>query len=198
MRHRYMAGSRPLRLMVLVAVSAAMCIGIFAAAASARYQANSVVPVFCTSDTIPANTELSVRLRWGVSNKGQLDGFLAAQKMTWAVYASDRTTLLASSVPTSPEFGDTSSWSPYGEMTADITTKTGVVKRQKFTYSDYQQATGVTVGLGQTVVIVYELSANAPTDDGFGWKFTAPGVLSSTTVSSTNPAACTVTGVTPQ
>ena len=189
-----MAGSR-LRLMALIAVAAAMGIGIFATAASAAFRANSVVPVFCSNDTIPANTELSVRLRWGVSNKGQLDGFMAAQKLTWAIYTSDGSTLLASSAPTSPEYGDTTSWSAYGQEVGTITTKTGAVQKQKFTYSDYLQATGYTVALGETVILTYELSANAPTDDGFGWKFTAAGVLASTTVSSTNPAACRVTGV---
>jgi hypothetical protein len=47
-----------------------------------------------------------------------------------------------------------------------------------------------------TVIVVYELSANAPTDDGFGGKFLAPGVLSSTTLTS-SPAACRVTGFVP-
>ena len=60
------------------------------------------------------------------------------------------------------------------------------VKRS--TYSDYRQATGVTVGLNQTVIVAYELSANAPTDDGFGWKFLAPGVI-------TSGNSCRVTGV---
>jgi hypothetical protein len=190
MRHRFIAGSRLLRHMVLVGVSAAICVGIFAAAASARYQANSVVPVFCSNDTIPAGTELNVRLRWAVSNRGQMDAFLAAQKMTWTVSASDGTTVLASSAPTNPEYGDTTSWSAPAQTVGTITDKNGVVKKQKFTYSDWQQATGVTVGLGETVIVAYELSANAPTDDGFGWKFLEPGVLASGNT-------CTVTGVTP-
>jgi hypothetical protein len=190
MRDRFMAGLRLLRLNVLLAVSLAGCVGIFAAAASARYQANSVVPVFCTADQIPENTQLSVRLRWGVSNSGQMAGFLAAQKMTWTVYASDGTTVLATSAPTNPEYGDTTSWSAPAQEVGTITTKTGAVKKQKFTYSDYQQATGVTVGLGETVIVAYELSANAPTDDGFGWKFLEPGTISS-------GSSCTVTGVTP-
>ena len=134
------------------------------------------MPVFCTSDTIPANTQLTLRLRWGVSNLGQLNGFLGAQKLTWTVYAADGTTVLATSAPPNPEFGDTTSWSAAGQEEAMITTKNGTVKKQKFTYSDYRQATGVTVGLNQTVIVAYELSANAPTDDGFGWKFLEPGV----------------------
>ena len=69
-----------------------------------------------------------------------------------------------------------------------ITTKTGAVKRQKFTYSDYRQATGVTVGLNQTVIVAYELSANAPTDDVLGLKFLEPGVIASGN-------SCSVTGV---
>ena len=188
MRHRFRAGSSLLRLKVLVAVSLAVSVGVFAAAASARFQANSVVPVFCTSDTIPANTELSLRLRWAVSNKGQLDRFLSAQKLTWTVYASDGTTVLRSSAPTNPEFGDTTSWSAAGQMEGTITTKTGAVQKQKFTYSDYQQATGYTVGLNETVIVAYELSANAPTDDGFGYKFLAAGVIASGNT-------CSVTGV---
>ena len=75
-----------------------------------------------------------------------------------------------------------------GSRVGTITDKNGVVKKQKFTYSDYRQATGVTVGLNQTVIVAYELSANAPTDDGFGWKFLAPGVISSGN-------SCRVTGV---
>jgi hypothetical protein len=194
MRYRVPAGRRSLRLKRgLVLVSAVLCFGVVAAAATAGFRANSVVPVFCTSDTIPANTELSVRLRWGVSNNGQMNGqngFLQVQKMTWTVFAADGTTVLASSAPTSPEFGDIRSWSPSAEEVGTITTKTGAVKKQKFTYSDYQQQTGVIVGLNQTVVIAYELSANAPTDDGFGWKFLDPGVISSGNT-------CRVTGVTP-
>jgi hypothetical protein len=104
-------------------------------------------------------------------------GFLKAQKMTWTVFAADGTTVLASSATTSPEFGDTSSWSPAGQEVGTITTKTGAVQKQKFTYSDYRQSTGVIVGLNQTVIVAYDLSANAPTDDGFGWKFLEPGTI---------------------
>jgi len=168
--------------------AAIVCLGIFTAAAPARFQADSVVPVFCTSDTIPANTQLSVRLRWGVSNYGQMSQFLKAQKMTWTVYAADGTTALATSAAPSPEFGDIRSWTDAGEEVGTITDKNGVVKKQKFTYSDYRQATGVTVGLNQTVIVAYELSANGPTDDGFGWKFLDPGVISSGN-------SCRVTGV---
>ena len=188
MRHRLRARPRLARRAALALIAAIVCLGIFAAAAPAKFQADSVVPVFCTSDTIPANTQLTVRLRWGVSNSGQMSGFLRAQKMTWTVYAADGTTVLASSAAPSPEFGDTSSWSPAGQEVGTITDKNGVVKKQKFTYSDYWQATGVTVGLNQTVIVAYELSANAPTDDGFGWKFLAPGVISSGN-------SCRVTGV---
>lgn len=190
MRHRVMAGSRLLRFTVLTSSVALMCVGLFATAAAARFQPNSVVPVFCTNDTIPAGTQLSLRLRWAVSNRGQMEGFLDAQKMTWTVYASDGATVLASSAPPSPEFGDRTSWSAPGETIGTITDKNGQTKKQKFVYSDWQQATGVTVGLGETVVVAYELSANAPTDDGFGWKFLEPGVISS-------GSSCTVTGVTP-
>lgn len=123
-----------------------------------------------------------------MSNSGQLSNFLAAQKLTWTIFASDGTTVLATSAPPNPEYGDTTSWSPAGQEEGMITTKTGAVKRQKFTYSDYRQATGVTVGLNQTVIVAYELSANAPTDDGFGWKFLEPGVISS-------GSTCRVTGV---
>jgi hypothetical protein len=55
-----------------------------------------------------------------------------------------------------------------GQEVGTITTKTGAVQKQKFTYSDYRQSTGVIVGLNQTVIVAYDLSANAPTDDGFG------------------------------
>ena len=188
MRHTRGARPRSARRAALASVAAIVCLGVFAAAAPARFQADSVVPVFCTSDTIPANTQLTVRLRWAVSNNGQMSGFLQAQKMTWTVYAADGTTVLASSAAPSPEFGDTSSWSPTGQETGTITDKNGVVKKQKFTYSDYRQATGVTVGLNQTVIVAYELSANAPTDDGFGWKFLEPGVIAS-------GSSCRVTGV---
>ena len=191
MRHRVMAGSRLLRLTVLTCSIALVCVGLFATVAAAQHQANSVVPVFCTNDTIPANTELSLRLRWAVSNRGQMEGFLDAQKMTWTVYASDGTTVLGSSAPPSPEFGDRTSWSATGETVGTITDKNGQTKKQKFVFSDYRQATGVTVGLNQTVIVAFELSANAPTDDGFGWKFLEPGVLSS-------GSSCRVTGVTPQ
>jgi hypothetical protein len=190
MRNRFVTGSRLLRFALVVAVAAALFASVFGSAALARFQANSVVPVFCTSDTIPANTELSVRLRWAVSNKGQMDRFLVAQKMTWTVYASDGTTVLASSAPTNPEYGDTTSWSAQGQTEGTITDKWGAVKKQKFVYSDYQQATSVTVGLNETVIVAYELSANAPTDDGFGWKFLEPGVIAS-------GSSCMVTGVTP-
>jgi hypothetical protein len=191
MRQILMAGSRLLRLTVLSCSMALVCVGLFATAAAARFQPDSVVPVFCTSDTIPANTQLNLRLRWAVSNRGQMDGFLDAQKMTWTVYASDGTTVLASSAPPSPEFGDRTSWSAIGETVGTITDKNGQTKKQKFVFSDYRQATGVTVGLDQTVIVAFELSANAPTDDGFGWKFLEPGVISS-------GSSCTVTGVTPQ
>lgn len=184
---RHTRGARP-RSAALAFVATMVCLGIFAAAAPARFQADSVVPVFCTSDTIPANTQLTVRLRWAVSNSGQMSAFLKAQKMTWTVYAADGTTVLATSAPPSPEFGDTSSWSPTGQEIGTITDKNGVVKKQKFSYSDYRQATGVVVGLNQTVIVAYELSANAPTDDGFGWKFLEPGVIAS-------GSSCTVTGV---
>jgi len=188
MRHTLGARPRSARRAALAFVATIICLGVFAAAAPARFQADSVVPVFCTSDTIPANTQLSVRLRWGVSNNGQMSGFLKAQKMTWTVYAADGTTVLATSAAPSPEFGDIRSWSPAGQDEALITDRNGVTKKQKFTYSDYRQATGVTVGLNQTVIVAYELSANAPTDDGFGWKFLAPGVISS-------GSSCRVTGV---
>jgi hypothetical protein len=188
MRHTRHAGPRSTRPVVLIVLSATLLVGIFATTASAKFQPDSVVPVFCTSDTIPANTQLTLRLRWAVSNIGQMNGFLAAQKLTWTIYAADGATILATSAPPSPEFGDTTSWSPLGQEEGTITTKTGAVKKQKFTFSDYRQATGVTVGLNQTVIVAYELSANAPTDDGFGWKFLEPGVITSGT-------SCRVTGV---
>jgi len=193
-----MTGSRLFRFVIASCVLVGVCVGLLASVASARDQLNSVVPLFCSNDRIPANTELSVRIRWAVSNKGQLSGFLSAQKLSWAVYTADGATLLAHSAPTNPEFGDTGSWSAPGQTVGSVTNKAGDTKTQKFTYSDYQQATGVTVGDGVTVIVVYELSANAPTDDGFGWKFLAPGVLTSTTLTSSNPAACRVTGFIPQ
>ena len=186
MRHSVTHGRRQAGAIIALALMAGFAV--FGTAAEARFQPNSVVPVFCSSDTIPGGTTLSVRLRWAVSNRGQMDGFLSAQKMTWTVYAADGQTALASSAPTSPEFGDRTSWSPVGETVGTITDKNGVVKKQKFVFSDYLQSTGVTVGVDETVIVAYDLSANAPTDDGFGWKFLAPGTISS-------GDSCTVTGV---
>ena len=79
---------------------------------------------------------------------------------------------------------------PSEKRRATITTKTGAVKKQKFVYSDYQQATGVTVGLDETVIIAFDLSANAATDDGFGYKNLEPGTISS-------GSSCSVEGVAP-
>ena len=55
MRHRLRARPRLARRAALASIAAIVCLGIFAAAAPAKFQADSVVPVFCTSDTIPAN-----------------------------------------------------------------------------------------------------------------------------------------------
>jgi hypothetical protein len=46
-----------LKVKVLVALTAAVCLGVLATGASAQFRANSVVPLFCTSDTIPAGAE---------------------------------------------------------------------------------------------------------------------------------------------
>ena len=55
-------------------------------------------------------------------------------------------------------------------------------------YTDYLSATGVVVGLNQSVTVSYVLTANSKTDDGFGYKFNAYDTIASGT-------SCTVTGV---
>lgn len=99
MRRGLMTGARLFRFVVVSAVLVGMCVGLLVSGASAKDQLNSVVPLFCSNDRIPANSELTVRLRWAVSNKGQLSGFLSAQKLTWAVYTADGATLLGSRLP---------------------------------------------------------------------------------------------------
>ena len=69
-----------------VVLGVAVCaFAAIASGASARYQVNSVVPVFCSSDTIPAGSELKLRMRWVVRNTGQADKFRSSQKLTWTV-----------------------------------------------------------------------------------------------------------------
>ena len=84
-----------LRLAGLLTLLAAVSIGVLAGGASARFQSNSVVPLFCTNDQIPANTELKLRIRWAVKNAAQIRQFLNSQKLTCTVKTGDGATVLA-------------------------------------------------------------------------------------------------------
>jgi hypothetical protein len=174
-----------LRLTVLVAVSAAVCAGVLATGASARFQQNSVVPLFCTNDTIPGGTELKLRMRWVVRNVGQIDKFLGGQKLAWTVTSSDGT-VLASRVPTNPEYGDLTYWSPGVRSTGQDFNGDGTP--DDVWYADYLAPTGVTLAAGQTVTVSYTLTANVKTDDGFYKGIPAYSTIASGTT-------CTVTGV---
>jgi len=172
-----------LRITLFVALTA-VCLGALATGASARFQPNSVVPLFCTSDTIPANTELRLRMRWVVRNSGQITKFLSGQKLVWTVYASDGTPLV-SRVP-SPEYGDLTYWSaPVHSTTADFNGD-GVV--DDVWYADYLAPTGLTLAAGESVRVAYTLTANVKTDDGF-----YKGIPAYSTIAS--GSNCTVTGV---
>ena len=177
------------RLGVLVAACALVAVGALASSSSAAYRANSVVAVFCTSDTIPAGSQLQLRMRWGTSTPGQLDKFLAHQNMTWEVQTSDGSQQLAVGATPSPLYGDLTNWVGTGSMVGTVTGANGKPKTQKYYYADWLVNTGYTVALNQTVRVAYELSADVATDDGFGFKFDA-GVLSS-------GSSCNVTGANP-
>jgi hypothetical protein len=171
------------KLAVLLAV---LCAGtaFTAATASGAFRPNGIVPLFCTNDTIPANIDdLELRIRWAVSSPGQLDKFLAHQKLTWTVTDTNGNVLSTSG---DPGFGDTTFWSIPGSSTGTITNKQGVARPQKFYYSDWNQTTGLILFDGETVHVNWELSADGITDDGFGFNFD-PGVIASGT--------CNVTGV---
>jgi hypothetical protein len=138
---------------------------------------------------IPANTELKLRVRWVVRNSGQIDKFLAHQKLTWTVYASDGN-VRATRVP-SPEYGDLSYWSaPVHNTTADFT---GDGVPDDVWYSDYLATTGAVLAAGETVRVAYTLTADVKTDDGFrGFPGSGPWNAFQTIASGSN---CTVTGV---
>ena len=169
-----------------VVLGVAVCaFAAIASGASARYQVNSVVPVFCSSDTIPAGSELKLRMRWVVRNTGQADKFRSSQKLTWTVTGADGT-VLATNQPLNPEYGDTRLWSPKVHSNTTDINGDGVI--DDVWYTDYLSATGVVVGLNQSVTVSYVLTANSKTDDGFGYKFNAYDTIASGT-------SCTVTGV---
>ena len=158
-----------LRVGVFVALLAAVAVsvGIFTSGASARFQANGVVPLFCTSDTIPTTTPLQLRIRWVVKNSGQITQFLAHQSLTWTVRAADGT-VLATRTP-NPTYGDTTYWSsPVHSTTLDIDNDG---KIDDVWWADYLAPTGITLAAGESVSVSYLLTADAKTDDGFGFKF---------------------------
>jgi hypothetical protein len=172
-----------LRLSIGLALIVAACAAVVVPGASARFQPNSVVPLFCTSDTIPGGTQLSVRIRWVVRNSGQIDKFLSSQLLTWTVYDSSNN-VLASRTPAT--YGDRTGWSaPVHSNTVDMNND-GVI--DDVWYADYLMATGVTVATGETVRIAHSLTANAKTDDGFGFRYNAGDTISS-------GSNCSVTGV---
>jgi hypothetical protein len=162
---------------VLVAMAT---VGVATSVASASHQ-GSVVPMFCTTHTIPAGTELVLRLGWAAKNYDQSTLFLGAQNLTWTVTRSDGSAV--SRPGPSPTYGDTSNWSApvYQEAMIDG-------KRQKTWFTNYQTPTGVVVGLNETVTVTYGLTVDRNVLDGFGYKLT-PGV----TLGSGN--TCSVTGV---
>jgi hypothetical protein len=171
MRHKFA------RVVALVAV----CVGVVVTGASAQHHPDSVVPLFCTSDTIPAGSELKLRIRWAVKSPGQASKFLQSQKLSWTVSAPDGT-VLASRDPAG--YGDLTYWS--GPIYTEVILADGT--RQKIYASDYLVSTGVTLAAGQTVTVAHLLIANAKTDDGFGNNIPANTPLSS-------KSNCTVTGI---
>lgn len=174
-------------LMVLVAL-ATICTGVLATGASARFQANGVVPLFCTSDTIPAGVELKLRMRWVTKNEAQERQFLDSQKLTWSVTSSDGTTVLASRQTTdlNPEYGDLTYWSAIGHLTGTDINQDG--KIDDVYYADYLAPTGIVLAVGESVTVAHLLIANTKTDDGF-----FPGVKAGQPLSS--GSNCTVTAV---
>jgi hypothetical protein len=169
--------------LLVVAVCGLVSAGVLATGASAQFHADSVVPVFCTSDTIPGGTQLQLRLRWVVRNQGQIDRFLGGQKLVWSVSSSSG--VLASRVPSAPEYGDSTYWSPKVHSTTRDFNGDGVV--DDVWYADYLAPTGVTLAAGQTVTVSYTLTANVKTDDGF-----FKGIPAFSTIATGN--SCTVTG----
>lgn len=176
-----------LRVTFVVAIVATTVFGVFTSGASARFQPNSVVPLFCTSDTIPAGTELKLRMRWVVRNAGQMDRFRGGQKLVWTVTASDGTVVASRTAP-NPEYGDLTGWGPKVHSTTTDFNGDGVI--DDVWYSDYQVPTGVVLGVDQSVTIAYTLTANVKTDDGFFKGIPAYSTIASGT-------SCTATGVVP-
>ena len=174
-----------IRLGILVAVLAAVCMGGFATGGQAAFRADSVVPVFCTADTIPAGSQLKLRLRWGVSSPGQLTKFLDHQFLGWSVQYQGNA--LASAIAPDPLYGDRTYWVGTGSMVGTTTNKNGVVQKLKYYYADWLVNTGVTLAVGQTVQILYAIDTDAITDDGFGYNF-GPGRIAT-------GSSCFVTGV---
>jgi hypothetical protein len=174
-----------LALKAALAVVAVVGVGALATGASGAFRANSVVPLFCTSDTIPAGSELKLRMRWVVRNSGQADKFLSSQKLSWTVSSSSGT-VLASRVPSNPEYGNLTYWSPKVHQSGTDINNDGVV--DDVYYMDYLAPTGITLAAGESVTVAYTLTANAKTDDGFGFKFDAFQTIAS-------GSSCTVTGV---
>ena len=170
-----------MRLVPKVALVAAvmLCASVFASGAPASHQ-GSVVPLFCSSHTIPGGTELVLRMGWAVKNQAQARIFLANQSLTWTVSGGDQATV--SHVP-NPQYGDLTGWTgpDYQEVLAEG-------KLQKVWLSNYLMPTGVMVAVGETVTVSYTLTASAKTDDGFGNKFNAFETMSS-------GSTCTVSGV---
>jgi hypothetical protein len=163
-----------------VAVLAALSAAALATNASAAFRANGVVALFCTSDTIPNNVELKLRMRWVVKNSGQITKFLSAQKLVWSVSGA-----ASLSHTPSPEYGDVSLWSaPVHSTTVDFNND-GTI--DDVWYADYLAPTGITLATGQSVTVAFTLTANAKTDDGFGTNIPAFQTISSGT-------SCTVTG----
>jgi hypothetical protein len=175
-----------LRLIVLAAL-AATCACALATGALARHQPNGVVPLFCTSDTIPAGMELKLRIRWVTKNEPQERQFLDSQKLTWTVYSSDGTVRASRQTSDlSPEYGDKTYWSEIGHLTG--TDINGDGKLDDVYYADYLVSTGIVLAAGEQVRVAHLLVANSKTDDGF-----YPGVKAGQPISSGEN--CMVTGV---
>ena len=173
------------RLSVFAILLTTVGLSVLAGNASASFHANGVVPLFCTSDTIPAGTPLQLRIRWVVKNSGQITKFLSGQSLTWTVTASDGS-LLASSTP-SPQYGDVTHWSAPVHSTGVDFNADGVP--DDVYYADYLAPTGLTLAAGQTVTVRYQLTANVKTDDGFGTNIPA-----FTTITASGSTPCSVTG----
>jgi hypothetical protein len=166
--------------------AAVLCAALFVSAASARLASNGIVPVFCGMNgsavyEIPTGVPLQLRLGWSVKTSGQASKFLDSQLLSWTVTSSSGA-VLASRTPTT--YGDQTYWS--GPVYQEILLGDGT--REKVYTSNYLAPTGLTLTVGETVTVSYTLTANAKTDDGFGFAYDK-----FETISTWN--GCTVTGV---